>query len=43
MKETLLGQGVQPGAGTPAAFAALIQSELAKWRGVAKSAGITGD
>lgn len=42
VKETLIGQGVQPGPGTPAAFASLIQSELAKWRGVAKTAGIEG-
>ncbi len=43
IREGLLAQGVQPGAGTPAAFAALIQSELAKWRSVAKTAGIEGD
>ncbi len=43
MKETLNAQGVQPGAGSAAAFASLIQSELAKWRGVAKTAGIEGD
>ena len=43
MKETLLGQGVQAGAGAPGAFAALIQSELIKWRSVAKTAGIQDD
>ena len=43
VKDALLAQGVQPGAGTPAAFAALIQRELEKWRGVAKAAGIEGD
>jgi len=43
MKEGLLAQGVQAGAGTPAAFANLIQRELEKWRGVAKTAGIEGD
>lgn len=43
MKDALLLQGVQPGAGTPAAFASLIQRELEKWRGVAKTAGIEGD
>jgi len=43
MKETLLAQGVQAAPGSPAAFATLIQSELAKWRGVAKAAGIDGD
>ena len=42
-KETLLAQGVQPGGGTPAAFAGLIQRELEKWRGVAKTAGIEGE
>jgi len=42
-KETLLAQGVQPGGGTPAAFAELIQRELEKWRGVAKTAGIEGE
>ena len=43
VRDGLVAQGVQPGAGTPAAFAALIQSELTKWRGVAKTAGIEGD
>jgi tripartite-type tricarboxylate transporter receptor subunit TctC len=43
MQETLLAQGVQPGAGTPGAFAALIRAELAKWRGVAKTAGIESE
>jgi len=43
MKEGLLAQGVQAGAGTPAAFANLIQRELEKWRSVAKTAGIEGD
>jgi tripartite-type tricarboxylate transporter receptor subunit TctC len=43
VKDALLAQGVQPGAGTPAAFASLIQRELEKWRGVAKAAGIEGD
>ncbi len=43
IKEGLLAQGVQAGAGTPAAFATLIQRELEKWRGVAKTAGIEGD
>jgi tripartite-type tricarboxylate transporter receptor subunit TctC len=42
-KETLLARGVQPGGGTPAAFAGLIQRELEKWRGVAKTAGIEGE
>ena len=43
VRDALLAQGVQPGAGTPAAFAGLIQRELEKWRGVAKAAGIEGD
>jgi tripartite-type tricarboxylate transporter receptor subunit TctC len=43
VRDALISQGVQPGPGTPAAFASLIQTELAKWRGVAKTAGIEGD
>jgi tripartite-type tricarboxylate transporter receptor subunit TctC len=43
MKEALLAQGVQAAPGTPAAFTALIQSEVTKWRGVAKTAGIEAD
>ena len=33
----------QPGGGSPEAFGALIQSEIAKWGKVIKSAGIKGD
>jgi tripartite-type tricarboxylate transporter receptor subunit TctC len=43
MKDALLAQGVQAAPVTPAQFTALIKSEVAKWRGVAKTAGIEGD
>ena len=40
VREVLMAQGLEPGPMTPAAFAALIRNELAKWRRVAKTAGI---
>ena len=43
LKEALGTQGILAGAGTSAAFAVLIKSELAKWRAVAKSADIKAD
>ena len=39
----LIAQGVEPAPGTEAALALHIKREILKWRGVAKTAGITGE
>ena len=41
--EKLRGIGTEPGSSSPEAFRKLIADELAKWRGVAKSAGLKFD
>ena len=41
LRERLVGQGFEPVGGTPAGFAAYIQSEIVKWGKVIKAAGIT--
>jgi len=40
VREKLATAGIEPGGGTPAAFAAFIQSEMVRWAKVAKDAGI---
>ena len=40
VREKLAVAGIEPGGGTPAAFGAFIQSEMARWAKVAKDAGI---
>jgi tripartite-type tricarboxylate transporter receptor subunit TctC len=40
VREKLATAGIEPGGGTPAAFAAFIQAEMARWAKVAKDAGI---
>ena len=40
MKERLAAEGADPMAGSAAAFAALLKSEVAKWAGVVKQAGL---
>ena len=40
MKERLAGEGADPMPGTAAEFAALLRSEVAKWAGVVKQAGL---
>jgi len=40
VREKLATAGIEPGGGTPAAFGAFIQSEMARWARVAKDAGI---
>ena len=40
VREKLATAGIEPGGGTPAAFGAFIQSEMARWAKVAKDAGI---
>jgi tripartite-type tricarboxylate transporter receptor subunit TctC len=42
-RESLLKQGFEPAGSTPAAFAAHIKSELAKWTGVFRELGIRGE
>jgi tripartite-type tricarboxylate transporter receptor subunit TctC len=42
-RERLLKQGMDPAPGTPTEFAALIQSEIAKWAKVVQAAGIQPD
>lgn len=39
-REKLAAAGVEPAGGTPAQFAAFIQSEMARWAKVAKAAGL---
>ena len=43
VKDTLVAQGLEPGASTTAAFAVRIRDELAKWRKVVKTAGVHVD
>ena len=43
MRTALIAQGLEPAPGTTAAFSAHIRSEIAKWRGVAKTAGIQAE
>lgn len=43
MQETLSNQGLEPVTSTPGQFAALIQSDLARWANVVKSAGVTAE
>jgi len=43
LADRLKRDGVEPAAGTPQAFAALITKEIAQWRGLAQSAKITLD
>jgi len=43
VRQALLDQGIEAAPGTPAEFAAYIQSETAKWAKVIRSAGIKGD
>jgi tripartite-type tricarboxylate transporter receptor subunit TctC len=40
IKDRLAGDGAEPSSNTPAEFAALIKTELAKWERVIKSAGL---
>ena len=40
LRERLLTQGMEPGGNTPEQFAALIRSEIDKWRRVVKTANI---
>ena len=40
MTEALIAQGLEPEGSTPAAFAARIRDEIAKWRKVVKAAGV---
>jgi tripartite-type tricarboxylate transporter receptor subunit TctC len=42
-RERLLKQGMDPAPGTPAQFAAIIHSEIAKWAKVVRTAGIQPD
>jgi tripartite-type tricarboxylate transporter receptor subunit TctC len=43
VRERLLGQGADPQPGTPEAFAAFMQEEMAKWAPVVKQAGVKLD
>ena len=43
MRERLIGQGADPQPGTPEAFAAFMQDEMAKWAPVVKRAGVKLD
>jgi tripartite-type tricarboxylate transporter receptor subunit TctC len=43
MRETLSSQGLEPVTSTPEQFAALVQSDLARWANVVKSAGLTAE
>ena len=43
MVDLLNAQGLEPAGGTPAQFGALIQSEIAKYKAVVKTAGIRAD
>jgi tripartite-type tricarboxylate transporter receptor subunit TctC len=43
VKEKLLAQGADPMPGTPEAFAAFMQDEMAKWAPVVKQAGVKLD
>ena len=40
LRERLLAQGMEPGGNSPEQFAALIRSEIDKWRRVVKNANI---
>ncbi len=40
VRQKLAGAGIEPAGGTPQQFADFIQSEMVKWGGVAKAAGI---
>jgi tripartite-type tricarboxylate transporter receptor subunit TctC len=39
-RKTLLNRGAEPVGNTPAEHAAFIKSEIEKWRGVARKAGL---
>ena len=43
MMDLLNAQGLEPAGGTPAQFSALIESEIAKYKAVVKTAGIRAD
>jgi tripartite-type tricarboxylate transporter receptor subunit TctC len=43
VRERLLAQGAEPMPGTPEAFAAFMQAEMAKWAPVVKQAGVKLD
>ena len=43
IKDALVAQGLEPRASTPAAFAARIRDEIAKWRKVVKTAGVQAE
>jgi len=43
MRQALLQQGIDPLGGTPEAFAAMIASDIAKWKKVVAAAGIKSD
>lgn len=43
VRERLLAQGADPAPGTPEAFAAFMQEEMAKWAPVVKQAGVKLD
>lgn len=43
VRNRLAGQGVDVESGTPEAFAALLQADLARWAGVVRDAGIQAD
>ena len=40
VRERMMGAGIDPAGGTPVQFADFLQSEMVKWAGVAKTAGI---
>jgi tripartite-type tricarboxylate transporter receptor subunit TctC len=43
MRETLSSQGLEPVTSTPEQFAALIQTDLARWAKVIRTAGLTAE
>ena len=43
VREKLLAQGAEPMPGTPEAFGAFMQEEMAKWAPVVKQAGVKLD
>jgi tripartite-type tricarboxylate transporter receptor subunit TctC len=43
VRRVLLEQGMEPAAGTPAEFAALIQSDMDKWGEIGKRLGLSLD
>ena len=43
IRERIVTLGGEPGGNTPAEFAAIVRSDIAKWKGVAKAANIVAD